>query len=208
MKNVTVILIVDRMQQLMKDKDNGLKLDSMFYRTLIFFANLTFSDTFMIPVCTSTITELIDGVLRNLTRDRIYLPVPSLQLPNDQQEVPVFKNDKITNTIVENCGEHRRTLEVLNDCLNGHSIKECNVDTLMNDLCYNLTKKYCDTIFSFVKEVRPIARTILTRRLLNKYKTIPKTDKTPDEFVEGGMIRFEQIENTLKGYFTIPYIWL
>ncbi|CAB4417333.1 unnamed protein product [Rhizophagus irregularis] len=208
MKSATVILIVDGMQQLMKDKDDGLKLDSMFYRTLTSFADLAFSGTFMIPVCTSTITGPIDGVLRNSTRDRVYLPVPSLQPPNDQQGVPVFKNDKITNTIVEDCGGHGRALEVLNDCLDGRSIEECNVDTLMNDLRYNLTKKYRDAIFSSVEEARPIARAILTRRLLNRYKPIPKTDKTPDEFVGSGMIRFEQIENTPKGYLTAPYIWL
>ncbi|PKB94973.1 hypothetical protein RhiirA5_437647 [Rhizophagus irregularis] len=44
----------------MKDKDDGLKLDSMFYRTLTSFADLAFSGTFMISVCTSTITGLID----------------------------------------------------------------------------------------------------------------------------------------------------
>ncbi|CAG8801863.1 18260_t:CDS:1, partial [Racocetra persica] len=88
------------------------------------------------------------------------------------------------------------------------SIEECNVDTLMNDLRYNLTKKYRDAIFSSVEEARPIARAILTRRLLNRYKPIPKTDKTPDEFVGCGLIRFEQIENTPKGYLTAPYIWL
>ncbi|CAB5353877.1 unnamed protein product [Rhizophagus irregularis] len=208
MKSATVILIVDGMQQLMKDKDDGLKLDSMFYRTLTSFADLAFSGTFIIPVCTSTITGPIDGVLRNLTRDRVYLPVSSLQPPNDQQGIPVFKNDKITNTIVEDCGGHGRALEVLNDCLDGRSIEECNVDTLMNDLHYNLTKKYRDAIFSSVEEARPIARAILTRRLLNRYKPIPKTDKTPDEFVRNGMIRFEQIENTPKGYLTAPYIWL
>ncbi|CAB5380237.1 unnamed protein product [Rhizophagus irregularis] len=117
MKSATVILIVDGMQQLMKDKDDGLKLDSMFYKTLTSFADLAFSGTFMIPVCTSTITGPIDGVLRNSTRDRVYLPVPSLQLSNDQQGVPVFKNDKITNTIVEDCRGYGRALEVLNDYL-------------------------------------------------------------------------------------------
>ncbi|PKY36365.1 hypothetical protein RhiirB3_458804 [Rhizophagus irregularis] len=90
----------------MKDKDDGLKLDSMFYRTLTSFADLAFSGTFMISVCTSTITGLIDGVLRNLTRDR----------------------------------RAWKALEVLNDCLDGRNIEECNIDTLINDLHYNLTK--------------------------------------------------------------------
>ncbi|CAG8691070.1 16884_t:CDS:2, partial [Racocetra fulgida] len=162
LKSATIILVVDGMQQLMENKDDGLKLNSTFYKTLTSFADLAFSGTFMIPVCTSTITGPIDGT----------------------------------------------ALEVLNDCLAGRSIEECNVDTFMNDLRYNLTKKYRDAIFSSVEEARPIARAILTRRLLNRYKPIPKTDKTPDEFVGCGLIRFEQIENTPKGYLTAPYIWL
>ncbi|KAF0465052.1 putative crinkler family protein [Gigaspora margarita] len=208
LKSVTVILVVDGMQQLMENKDDGLKLNSTFYKTLTSFADLAFSGTFIIPVCTSTITGPIDGMLRYSTRDRVYLPVASLQPPNYQQGVPVFKNDKVTNTLVEDCGGHGRALEVLNDCLAGRSIEECNVDTLMNDLRYNLTKKYRDAIFGSVEEARPIARAILTRRLLNRYKPIPKTDKTPDEFVGGGLIRFEQVENSPKGYLTAPYIWL
>ncbi|CAG8696086.1 10260_t:CDS:2, partial [Racocetra fulgida] len=110
--------------------------------------------------------------------------------------------------LMENKDDGLKALEVLNDCLAGRSIEECNVDTLMNDLRYNLTKKYRDAIFGSVEEARPIARAILTRRLLNRYKPIPKTDKTPDEFVGGGLIRFEQVENSPKGYLTAPYIWL
>ncbi|RIB13229.1 hypothetical protein C2G38_2198446 [Gigaspora rosea] len=176
LKSVTVILVVDGMQQLMENKDDSLKFNSTFYKTLTSFADLAFSGIFMIPVCTSTITGPIDGVLRHSTRDRVYLPVASLQPPNYQQGVPVFKNDKVTNTLVEDCGGHGRALEVLNDCLAG--------------------------------QARPIARAILTRRLLNRYKPIPKTDKITDEFVGSGLIRFEQIENSPKGYLTAPYIWL
>ncbi|CAI2179268.1 6259_t:CDS:2 [Funneliformis geosporum] len=143
LKNVTVILVVNGMQQLMENKND----------------DLAFSGTFVIPICISTITGPIDG----------------------DSLVPVFKNDEVTNTLVEDCGVHGRALEVLNDCLDGRKIEECNADTLMNDLHYNLTEKYRDAIFSSVEDAR--------------YKHIPKTDKTPDEFVRGGLIRFEQIEN-------------
>ncbi|CAG8616900.1 19902_t:CDS:2 [Dentiscutata erythropus] len=208
LRNVTAILVIDGIQQLMESKDDGLKLNSIFYKTLTSIADLAFSGIFMIPVCTSTIAGPIDGMLRYSTRDRVYLPVASLQPPNYKQGIPVFKNDVLTNILVEDCGGHGRALEVLNDCLAGRSIEECNVDTLMNELCHNLTKKYCDAIFVSVEEARPIARAILTKRLLNRYKPIPKTDKTPDEFVGSGLIRFEQVENSLKRYLTAPYIWL
>ncbi|CAG8693137.1 4128_t:CDS:2, partial [Funneliformis caledonium] len=212
LKNATVILVVDGMQQLMENKDDGLKLNSTFYKTLTSVADLAFSSTFVIPVCTSTITGPIDGMLRYSPRKRIYLPVASLQPPNYRQGdilVPVFKNDEITNTLVEDCGGHGRALEALDDCLAGRSIEECNVDTLMNDLRHDLTEKYRNAIFSTVEDARPIARAIFTKRLLNKYKPIPKTDKTPDEFVGGGLIRFEQSSSSSRrGYLTAPYIWL
>ncbi|CAG8798543.1 3185_t:CDS:2, partial [Racocetra persica] len=64
LKSATIILVVDGMQQLMENKDDGLKLNSTFYKTLTSFADLAFSGTFIIPVCTSTITGPIDGTLR------------------------------------------------------------------------------------------------------------------------------------------------
>ncbi|RHZ76437.1 hypothetical protein Glove_197g38 [Diversispora epigaea] len=212
LKDVTVILVVDGMQQLIENKDDSLKLNSSFYKTLTSVADLTFSGTFVIPVCTSTIVGPIDGVLRYSQRKRIYLPVTSLQPPSYRQGdslIPVFKNDEVTNTLVEDCGGHGRALEVLNDCLAGRSIEECNVDTLMNDLRYKLTEKYHDAILDSVEDARPIARAILTRCILNRYRPIPKTNKTPDEFVGSGLIRFEQLSsNSKRGYLTAPYIWL
>ncbi|CAG8631175.1 3956_t:CDS:2, partial [Ambispora gerdemannii] len=210
-KNITVILVVDGMQQLMKKKDDGLDLNSEFYATLTSVANLVFSGTFVIPVCTSTIAGPIDNTLRYSTRKRIYLPVTSLKPPNYHQGdnlIPVFKNDEITNILVEDCGGHGRALEVLNDCLAGRSVEECNVNTLMNDLRKNLIEKYGGTILDSLEDARPIARAILTRRILNRYYPIPKTNKTPDEFVGSGLIRFEQLSDNRRGYLTAPYIWL
>jgi len=158
-----VILVVDGIQQLMKNKDDG--LDSQFYKTLTSVADLAFSGTFVIPLCTSTITKPIDDILRNSPRKCIYLPVVSLKPPRYQQGdkwIPVFKNDEITNIIVDDCAGHGRVLEVLNDCLAGRGIEECNANTLMNDLCYKLNQTYRDAIFHSVEDARPIARAILT----------------------------------------------
>ncbi|CAG8798498.1 41596_t:CDS:2, partial [Gigaspora margarita] len=211
-KNVTVILVVDGMQQLMDNKDDGLNSDSRFYRTLSSIGNLSFSGIFIIPVCTSTITGPIESTLNYSHRKRVYLPVASLQPPNYRQGdslIPVFKSDEITNTLVEDCGGHGKALEALNDCLAGRNIEECNINTLMNDLRHNLTAMYRDAIFGSVRDARPIARVILTRRLLDLYTTVPKTNKTPDEFAGSGLIRFEQInQDSPKGYLTAPYIWL
>ncbi|CAG8593974.1 9675_t:CDS:2, partial [Acaulospora colombiana] len=212
LKDITVILVVDGMQQLMQNKDDGLKLDSRFYMTMTSVADLAFSGIFVISVCTSTITGPIDGMLKYSRRKRVCLPVTSLQPPSYRKGdslVPVFKNDEISNILVEDCGGHGRALEVLNECLAGHSIEECNVNTLMNDLRHNLTERYGDDIFGSVEDARPIARAILTRRLLDRYKPIPKTNKTPDEFVGSGLIRFEPLKSSRqRGFITAPYIWL
>ncbi|CAG8433446.1 1783_t:CDS:10 [Diversispora eburnea] len=102
LKNVTVILVVDGMQQLMENKDDGLKLNSKFYKTLTFVADLAF------------------------TIDKEIIWSRSLKM--------------ITNTLAEDCGGHGRALETLNDFLAGRNIEECNINTLMNDLRYNLTE--------------------------------------------------------------------
>ena len=212
LKNTTVILVVDGMQQLMSSKDDGLNSDSLLYRTLSAIADLTHSGSFVIPVCTSTITGPIEGTLKYSHRKRVYLPVASLQPPNYRQGdslVPVFKNDPITTILVEDCGGHGRALEILNDCLVGRNIEECNLNDLMSDLRRDLTKKYRDAIFGSVEDARPIARAILTRTLLSLYKPVPNTKKTPDQYAGSGLIRFEHInEDSPRGYLTAPYIWL
>ncbi|CAG8799103.1 24262_t:CDS:2, partial [Racocetra persica] len=191
LKKITVILVVDGMQQLMNNKDDGLKSDSWFYMALSNIADLVFSGTFLIPVCTSAITGLVEGTFKYSNRKRVYLPIASLQPPNYCQGgslIPVFKNDEITNTLVEDCGGHGRALEVLNECLAGRNIEECNLNALMNDLHHKLTKKYRDAILGSVKDARPL---------------------TPDEFAASGLIRLEQIDkDSPVGYLTALYIWL
>ncbi|RHZ72723.1 hypothetical protein Glove_240g37 [Diversispora epigaea] len=212
LKDVTVILVVDAMQQLMKSKDDGLKADSQFYETLSGIADLALKGTFLIPVCTSTISGQVENSLKHSPRNRVYLPIISLQPPYYHQGdkiAPVFNEDEVTNILVQDCGGHGRALEVLSDCLKGRDIEQCNLNTLMHELRFRLTNRYRDAIFDFTEYARPISRAILTRSRLNLYKTIPNTNKTPDELVGNGLIRFERInEDGPTGYLVAPYIWL
>ncbi|CAG8616644.1 1911_t:CDS:2, partial [Acaulospora morrowiae] len=60
-----------------------------------------------------------------------------------------------------------------------------------------------------VSDARSVARAILTRTLLNLYKPVPNTEKTPDQYAGSGLIRFEHVnEDSPMGYLTAPYIWL
>src|SRR3954451_16671956 len=63
LKNITVILVVDGMQQLMVHEDDGLNKDSDFYRTLSSIGDLGLNEIFLMPCCTCTITSLIENAV-------------------------------------------------------------------------------------------------------------------------------------------------
>ncbi|RHZ79489.1 hypothetical protein Glove_144g65 [Diversispora epigaea] len=205
------MLVVDVMQQLIKGKDNGLKTDSQFYETLSGIADLALKDVFLIPVCTLTISGQVENLLKHLFRNCVYLLIISLQPSYYRQGnkiAPIFNKNEVTSILVQDCRGHRRALEVLSDCLKGHDIEKCNLNTLMHDLHFILTNRYHDTIFDFIEYARSISRAILNRLRLNLYRTIPNTNKTPDELVRNRLIRFERInKDGPMGYLIAPYIW-
>lgn len=90
--------------------------------------------------------------------------------------------------LVEDCGGHGRALEVLSECIAGHSIDNCNIDNLMNDLHFRLTDRYKEAIWNFRSDIKAIARAILTRSLLDIDKFVPRTKKKPDQFAQSGLI--------------------
>ncbi|RHZ82069.1 hypothetical protein Glove_114g37 [Diversispora epigaea] len=186
--------------------------DSQFYKTLSGIADLALKGTFLIPLCTSTITGEVENSLKHSHRNHVYLPVVPLEPSYQRQEykiVLVFNDDEVTNVLVQDCGGHGRALEVLNNFLDRRDIKKCNFNTLMHDLRLSLTETYHNAILGSIKYARPLIRAILTRRCLDLFKTIPKTDITPDDLVGSGLIRFERISNNSPmGYLTAPYIWL
>ena len=58
-------------------------------------------------------------------------------------------------------------------------------------------------------EAQFIARAILTRHPLNIDEIIPEINKTPDEIIRPGLIRFEPTFPMSKtGYLIAPYIWI
>ena len=211
MKDITVILVVDGMQELMVHENDGLDKNSAFYRTLSSIGDLGLEKIFLMPCCTCTITSSIESVVALSHRKRVYLPVASLKPPEYRQGknlVPVFEKKDIMNILVEDCGGHGRALEVLSECMAGRSIDNCNFDNLMHDLRVRLTDRYKEAIWKSRSDAKAIARAILTRSLLDIDKPVPKTEKKPDQFVQGGLIRFERKNEAPRGYFTAPYIWL
>ncbi|CAG8689995.1 18168_t:CDS:2 [Rhizophagus irregularis] len=211
LKDITVILIVDAMQQLMLSTDDGLNKDSDFYRTMSSIGDLGLKKIFLLPCITCTIATSVEKALQFSHRKRAYLPVPSMKPPTYRQGnkvIPVFEKKEIMDILVEDCGGHGRALEVLSECMAGRSIEKCNVENLMNDLRFRLTDRYVEALQNTGRDARAIARAVLTRTLLDVDKPVPRTEKNPDEYIHSGLIRFERKHEAQTGYFTAPYIWL
>jgi hypothetical protein len=181
LKDITVILVVDSLQQVMVHEDDGLDKDSEFYRTLSSIGDLALNEIFLLPCCTCTITSSVENVVALTHRNHVYLPVASLKPPEYRQEnkvIPVFENKDIMNILVEDCGGHGRALEVLSECMAGRSIDNCNIDNLMNDLRFRLTNRYREAIWNSSSDARAVARAILTRSFLDANKFVPGTKKS------------------------------
>ncbi|CAJ0631057.1 8514_t:CDS:2 [Entrophospora sp. SA101] len=116
MKQISVILVVDGLQNFVTTLDDGLNQDSAFYQTLIEIGNLAL----------------------------IISLQPPTTLQNDIV-IPVFQQDNhIIKLLVDDCGGHGRALEVLAETLKDKNINECNIDNLMHHLCSNIIYHYED----------------------------------------------------------------
>lgn len=212
LRNVTVILVVDGLQNTIDRPDDRFDQGSQFYQTLSAIGDLALKGTFLLPCCTATISGPVSSFLKSSPRHRILLPLPSLHSPTflkDGIEEGVFKKDYILDILVNDCGGHGRALEALEDALNGREIQDCNVDNLMNDLRYKLTSRYPDTLSLTITEAQAVARAILTRQLVNADECLPGTNKTPPQITRPGLIRFNQIGGTSQtGILEAPYVWI
>ncbi|RIA92386.1 hypothetical protein C1645_820819 [Glomus cerebriforme] len=230
LKRIPVFLIVDALQHIMyNSKENIVNSENnntinsndnimnskKFYQTIMDIGDLGCKGTFLIPCCTATITGPIDSFLNTLYRKCIYLPVPSLHPPTVYQKdtkksTKVFQQNFITEILVGDCGGHGRALEILQKVLMKYNINECNLDLLMDDLYNSFTKQYVDAFNLSDNEAKIIAKAILTHQLLDLDEEIPKTNKTPNQLLQNGLIRFERVgPSTFRtGYLTVPYIWI
>ncbi|KAF0434870.1 putative crinkler family protein [Gigaspora margarita] len=213
LKQISVILVVDGLQNFITTLDDGLNQDSAFCEILAEIGGLAMSNNiFLIPCCTATISRTLRSPLKSTGRLRINLPVISLQPPTTLQNnifTPVFQQDNhIIKLLVDDCGGHGRALEVLAETLKDKNINECNVDNLMHQLYSNLICRYEDAFNITALEAQTIALLILTRKRLDQNECVPNTDKLPDSFVQPGLIRFKRIGISAEGYFEAPYLWV
>jgi hypothetical protein len=98
LKDITVILVVDAMQQLISDTNECLNKNSTFHRTMTSIADLGLSKIFLLTCITSIVTSPVEKALIHAHRKRVYLPVFSLEPPTYRKKnkvVPVFKKKEL-----------------------------------------------------------------------------------------------------------------
>ncbi|KAF9904571.1 hypothetical protein EC991_002560 [Linnemannia zychae] len=212
LKSATVILVVDGLQSFMSNPNDGLDKESAFYRALTNIGDLANRDVFMMVCCTATVTTPVDKALASTHRNRIVLPVASLEPPRITRNglsIPVFdEDDHIINVLVNDCGGHGRALESLLIAIQ-ESGQDFSVELLMNNLHRKLQNLYSEALLIQSSTVQAMARAILTRVYLDPDKPLPGTTKLPGELAIPGLIRYEQPNGLgAGGYLVAPYIWV
>ncbi|CAI2182814.1 14937_t:CDS:2 [Funneliformis geosporum] len=190
LKDATVILVVDRLQNFMKIYDDGLDLQSMFYKTLSTIGDLAMKGPFLIPCCTATINRPVVNSLMPSKRKHVYLLVPPLEPPTIGQQQVFQIDDHLIKLLVYDCGRHRRTLEILAEVMQDVDLRRCDFSDLMRRLRDQLAGRYSEVTELTPEDVDAIVRAILTHQLLDADKALPGTNKRPDQIESPRLIRF------------------
>ncbi|RUS16231.1 hypothetical protein BC937DRAFT_91471 [Endogone sp. FLAS-F59071] len=146
LKDATIIVVVDGMQNLISYSSDGLDANSLFYKTLLAIGALTHEGAFLLSCCTAMVTHPVDQSLKSSSRKRVYLPVALLKPPTLNQSgfiQSAFQMDEIIMKIlVGDCGGHGRALEILWNLTKDLNITKCDIGGLMRMLWINLAEIY------------------------------------------------------------------
>ncbi|GES84608.1 crinkler (CRN) family protein, putative [Rhizophagus clarus] len=184
LKDMTILLIIDGLQNIMKSNNDWNDRTFKFFITLMNIHNLALRSTFLILLYTATVTDPVDSVLKITHHKRVYLLIASLDPPiiiKDGVITCIFQtDDHIIKMLVDDCGDYGRALKVLQEILKDRDIQNVNINDMINNL----------------------------RVRLQFDKHIPGTNKYPDHIVQLGLIRYVCEGNSSVGYFDLPYIWI
>lgn len=143
-KSASVVLVVDGLQSFRREPNDGHSPNSTFYQALTNIADLAHGEVFLVVCCTATATTPVDQALTSTHRNRVVLPVASLNPPHIAQgdnSLPVFDDDDhIVKVLVSDCGGHGRALESLQQVIEESGI-HYNVESLMNNLRLKLENR-------------------------------------------------------------------
>lgn len=118
LKDATIIVVVDGMQNLIAFYEDGLNADSQFYRTLTSISDLAHKGTFLLPCCTATVSRPFEYGLKPSVRKRVFLPVaplktPTILLGNGIRQQIFEMNNTVMKILEGDCGGHARAVEIL-----------------------------------------------------------------------------------------------
>lgn len=163
---------------------------------------------FMIVCGTSIASGPIGEYLISSRRRRIVLPCRPLEPPTIDHK-PVFNiKDIVQEVLISDCGGHGRALELLDDIF---PILQGDIGPEVKCLvARKLLERYGGTLPN-ENDGMAIIKAVLAHRCMRSNEYVPRTNVTPDEVCQNGLIHFEKVNpdswNSL-GYFKIPYIWL
>ena len=210
----TGIIIVDGIQNFLQRSNDGQDKDSKLYNTLTRIADIALQsrkDVFVIPCCTATITVPTDQFLASSHRNRVCLPLKSLDPPHtvkNRNRVPVFDlSDRLVRLLVSDCGGHARALEALDSAIDGKKVVQVGVDNILQRIQQKLENRYAEAIKLASRKFIAILCAIWIRLPLREDKEVPGTNMTVEQVIQPGLIRFES-DGCQSGYLTAPYIWV
>jgi hypothetical protein len=216
--DLTAILVVDGIQNLMRSDDDGHNRNCPFYQMLTSLCDLPLSSGFIIVCCTATIHEPMDKFLMRSSRPRIFLELDPLRPPAISGAGVFDMKDSLTRVVVADCGGHARAVSILQSAIEHTSAKPLRVD---KSNITDVMAKTCDLLrgryryaFKWRRDVFEAAlRLILTRTVVRPEQTIPGTEVTVDSLLSPGLVRLEPVTDNAMGMrdsgrLSAPYIWV
>lgn len=208
LKELTVILIVDGLQNALLNSDDGMNKDSLFYSlmTEISLIVTNIESPLVIACCTATFARPFHEVVLASHQKRVFLQIRSLDSPKEKNE-PVFKDTPLLNMLVSDMGGNGRALEALQSVIEGVDFENTSFLSIAEQVYYKLKDHY-DEWISHTRYLTPVLRAIMTHTKLVVSAPIPGTDILPEELSKLGLVKLERDELSDKGTLTCPYIWL
>ena len=222
----TGILVVDGMQKVLTEHDEGRNKNSAFYGLLNQIGGLSLmargdSETkggtlrkapFIMTCVTATCFGPIQDFLAHSHRKRVYLPLNRLQPPtwkNDNSQV--LDKSTVTCLLVNDVGGHARAMELVADELARYQNElEPNITELANAVYAQLMDRYEEAVSVLRGYTVPVVQCILSRQKVRLRDMIPGSNIRWDHVTASGLIWFERTETGYDayGYLVAPYIWL
>jgi hypothetical protein len=206
LKELTVILIVDGLQNALIDQNDGINSKkSLFYSLMTEISILTTCNEspLVIACCTSTLACPFNG----MDQMRIFLPILPLHSPK-KEGMPIFKDTPLINMLINDMGGNGRALEALESALKSVDFENDSFVSIAKQVYYQLKNRYSGWIYH-TRYLTPVLRAILAHTILITSEPIPGTNILPEELSKLGLVKFEKPhELSDMGTLTCPYIWL